>query len=695
MICLEQLGELSPTDRETASRGACANPSPSRRAGYEQAELPEELPGSKLDGLSAQLDHDSAVENDVHAGPGFVPLHENLSGGDIDLGGDRSDPLDRLVGDPGEKWKRSKLGGAAWSCHRRCSYHVAASPRRRCAPLDETVSTPRRPKRDNYRTPEVGNDTRMSLAERLRDPDAYPNDVEDVGFRQTHISLLFFAGDRVYKVKKAVELGFLDFSTLERRRHYCEEEVRLNQALAPGVYLGVVPITEERNGSLQIDGRGPVVEYAVEMRRLPEGQMLDQVLGRGEIDNQRIGALAELLADFHRTAPTGPGVDEYGTPDAVALNVRDNFDQTRDFTSTLGATARSGARTLSPILHTFLSRRAEAFLTSEHGLLSDRVDNGRIRDGHGDLHAGNICLTDEGIVVYDRIEFAERFRCSDVACDLAFLAMDLDLLRFRAFSGFLVRTYAELARDEELERLVLFYKGYRAIVRAKVASIASVARELDANEREAHRLQALRHFHLAASYELPPALVLSCGLPASGKSVAAHAIAESFEARVLRSDVKRKQLAGLPPTRLAPIEYRTGLYSPEMTERTYAALRDEARETLRRGRTAIVDASFSSAHSRRSFADLAAELRSPFVVVELSAPEETIRERLQQRARETGNPSDADLEIYLAMRWEFEPPYEVEAQSLVRIDARLPVEEIVSATIDRLIEQADPGAPSS
>jgi aminoglycoside phosphotransferase family enzyme/predicted kinase len=513
--------------------------------------------------------------------------------------------------------------------------------------------------------------------------------VQEVGFRQTHISLLFFAGDRVYKVKKPVDLGFLDFSTLDRRRHYCEEEVRLNQALAPGVYLGVVPITEEDDGSLRIAGRGRVVEYAVEMRRLPQPQMLDQVLERGEIDNERLRELAALLAEFHRAAATGGGVDEYGTPEAVAFNVRENFEQTRGFVAPPGEAAPAGARTLSPILHAFLSRRAETFLEREHRLLSSRVSNGRIRDGHGDLHAGNICLTDEGIVVYDRIEFAERFRCSDVACDLAFLAMDLDLLQFRAFSSYLVRTYAELAEDEDLELLVPFYKTYRAIVRAKVASIASAASELGPDEREAHRLEAFRHFHLAASYELPPALVLSCGLPASGKSYAARAIAEPFEAPVFRSDVKRKQLAGLPPARLEPVAYGTGLYAPEMSDRTYAALREEAGNALRRGRTAIVDASFSSARQRRPFAELAAELGVPFVVVELRASEATIRERLERRARESGNPSDADLGIYLAMRQDFEPPDELDAGQLARVDATLPEHEIVAVTIDRLISQVD------
>ena len=530
---------------------------------------------------------------------------------------------------------------------------------------------------------------KSALVAALRQPSAYPHRVSEVGFSQTHISLIFFAGDRVYKVKKPVDLGFLDYTTLEARRHFCEEEVRLNRQLAPGVYLGVVPITRERDGSLRIGGDAMPVEYAVEMELLPHERMMDRLLDQGEIDNETMRALAALLARFHGEAATGPGVDEYGTPAAVAHNVRENFEQTAGFAARPGGEAPAGARTLSPLLHAFLSRRADEFLASNLDLLERRVAEGRIRDGHGDLHAGNICLTEQGLIVYDRIEFAARFRCGDVAADLAFVAMDLDFRGFRAFASYLVRCYAEHAQDLDLEALMDFYKGYRAVVRAKVGSFAAIENDLPAGERAGHRLDAMRHFHLAASYQLPLALILTCGLPASGKSFAAKAIAEPFEASVLRSDRERKRLAGLPPDRREPVEYAAGLYSPERTEKTYAALLDGAARTLRTGRTAVVDASFSSERTRRPFEGLARGLGAPFVLVELTAPEDTIRERLDRRARESGNPSDADFGIYREMRDRYEPPNELADPNVARVDARLPAEEITGMAIDRLVEVVD------
>jgi aminoglycoside phosphotransferase family enzyme/predicted kinase len=498
---------------------------------------------------------------------------------------------------------------------------------------------------------------------------------------------VFLAGDRVYKVKKAVDLGFADYSTLELRKRYCDEEVRLNKRLARDAYLGVVPITRDAEGSLGFGGTGEAVEYAVEMRRLPANRMLDHLLAEGEIDNEQMEALASLLARFHEQAETGLGVDEYGEPDAVAFNVRENFEQTAVFAAPPGTSADAGARTLSPALHEFLRDAAERFLATEGELLRRRVLEARIRDGHGDLHAGNICLTGEGIVVYDCVEFAPRFRCGDVACDLAFLAMDLDYRRFRAFSGYLVRRYAEHARDAELQRLLGFYKSYRAIVRAKVASFAAVDEGLAPEQREERRLEAFRYFHLAASYELPPVLVLTCGLPASGKTTAARHLAAPFEAVTLRSDTRRKRLAGVARTRRVGETYGAGIYTAEMTDRTYRSLLADAEAALRNERSVVVDAAFSRAEQRRGFLELAGSLAAPFVVVEATAPEEVVRERMASRSGDRREVSDADLGVYVRMRETFEPLDELPDSLRLRAGPGEPGEELTSRAIDRLIAQ--------
>ncbi len=539
----------------------------------------------------------------------------------------------------------------------------------------------------------VDSPSQAELAEALSRPSAYAHRPASVELVQTHLSLVFLAGERVYKVKKPVDLGFVDYTTLDRRRRYCEEEVRLNRRLAPGVYLGVVSITREADGSLSVGGSGEVVEVAVEMRRLPASRMLDRLLAAGEIDNAQMRSLAALLAGFHRDAATGPGVDEHGSPEAVAFNVRENFEQTAPFAAPQGAAGEAGVRTLSLALHGFLHEAAERFLEDERALLERRVREGRVRDGHGDLHAGNICLTDEGIVVYDCIEFAPRLRCGDVACDLAFLAMDLDYRGFRAFSSYLLRRYAEEAGDRELERLIDFYKSYRAIVRAKVASLATLDAALRPQERERRRLEAMRYFHLAASYDLPPALILTCGLPASGKSTAARHLAEPLEASVLRSDARRKRLAGLPRTADAGAAYEAGIYAPEMTERTYVALLGDATTALRDGRNVVVDATFARAGHRRPFAELARSAGAPFLVVETVAPDETIRARMAARASDATEPSDADLDVYRHMRESFEPPSELPDLQLVRAEAGEPGEEVTARAVDRLVEQARlPGA---
>jgi aminoglycoside phosphotransferase family enzyme/predicted kinase len=530
--------------------------------------------------------------------------------------------------------------------------------------------------------------TQAELVEQLSRPEAYAHRPGSVELVETHISLVFLAGDRVYKVKKALDLGFLDYSTLERRRLCCEEEIRLNERLAPGVYLGVVPITREADGSLRVAGQGPSVEVAVEMRRLPAQRMLDRLLAAGEIDNEQMDALAELLARFHGRSATGPGIDEFGALAAVAFNTRENFEQTEPFVARPGGIGPAGIRTVSPELHAFLREASERFLERESALLDKRLREGCIRDGHGDLHAGNVCLTDAGILVYDCIEFAPRFRCGDVACDLAFLAMDLDYRGFRGFARYLVRRYAEHARDRDLEKLVGFYKGYRAVVRAKVASIGAASAGLPPESRENRRLEAMRYFHLAAAYELPPVLMLTCGLPASGKTTAARFLAAPFEALSLRSDTRRKLLGGVPPSMHASAEFGQGIYTPGMTEQTYRALLDDADPALRSGRSVVVDASFSRAAQRASFAELARSLGAPFLVVETTASEETIRERMALRARDPHEASDADIGVYLGMRDTYEAPSELHDRHVLHAPAGEPAEETTARAIDKLVSQA-------
>ena len=527
----------------------------------------------------------------------------------------------------------------------------------------------------------------MNLAElrqRLSDPTAYPHldgrqPPPRIEVLETHISTLFFAGERVYKTKKPVDLGFLDYRALEQRRHFCEEEVRLGRRLSPEVYLGSAPITERSDGGLRVHGEGQPLEWAVEMRRLPESQMLSKMLERGELDNSVLDAVAERLVEFHAQAATGSGVNEYGSADAVLVNVEENWEQLRPW---IDYTGEASGRTplLSSALFRFLRQRSRGFLEDERELFARRLTESRIREGHGDLHAGNICVTDAGLQFYDCIEFSRRLRCGDVAADLAFLAMDLDHSGFGAFSTYLVRRYAELARDAELERLLPFYKGYRAVVRAKVAALRGLDERLTPAEQRALVLEARDYLHLAAAYELPPALILMCGLSGVGKSCVARRLQRPLHAVLHQSDVRRRQLAAAATSGSG---YGEGLYSPELKARTYRDLLEACSDGLTAGRTVIADATFSSASTRRPFLDLAARLGVPAWVVLVEAPVELVRERLDARATDRREASEATFEVYLKQREGFEPPDEVPPGHVVRVTSSDETCEVPAA---RLIE---------
>jgi aminoglycoside phosphotransferase family enzyme/predicted kinase len=530
--------------------------------------------------------------------------------------------------------------------------------------------------------------------ESLQRPAAYSHAPREVSFLQTHISWLFFAGNRVYKVKKPVDLGFLDATTLAQRLHYCREELRLNRRLAPQVYLGVVGIVR-RAGELFIAVEGdpePAVEYAVEMQRLPADQMLSARLERGEIDNQTMNDLAQLVADFHARAATGPGVDEHGSLATVRGNAEENWAQLEPFTGPLEEASGTGRPALlTTAQHTFLRERCAHFLAENAELLSARVRAGRIRDGHGDLHAGNLCFAPGGIVAYDCIEFSERFRCGDVAADLAFLTMDIDQRGFPAFARYLARRYAEVAGDRELARLEPYYRGYRAVVRGKVTAFALVGEE-DPVQRARLAREAMRYLQLAVAYELPAALVLMCGLPASGKSWLGKRLARPLRGVFLQSDVRRKVLAGLVPTRRVDAGYEAGLYTPESKRKTYRSLLGDAVSMLQAGHAVVVDATFSRREYRAPFIDAAVRLGLPYYVVHVTATEEQIRQRMAERAADPARVSDADSAVYERAREAFERPDEVPAGHVLEIASGMEAPELGSAQVlDRMIALATGG----
>jgi aminoglycoside phosphotransferase family enzyme/predicted kinase len=512
------------------------------------------------------------------------------------------------------------------------------------------------------------------LIRALLDPAAYPEPPPSVELRQTHISYLLLAGDRAYKIKKPLDLGFLNFSTPARRAYYCRREVALNRRLAPDVYLGVVPIVERR-GQIRLGGRGRLRERAIAMRRLPEEGMLPRLLARGEATPALMARIADRLAAFHRTAASGPRVARYGSPASVRRNVENNLVRAEPYVG----------RTVSAAQYAHLRRWTDAFLREQRALLRQRVRAARVRDGHGDVHAGSICVVGDEVVLFDCIEFSNALRCTDVAAEIAFLAMDLDHYGRADLAEAFVAAYVAASGDTELRALLPFYQSYRAEVRGLVTSIAADNATIAADERARLEAAAQGYFDLAyyayAGGAPRPLLLLLGGLPGTGKSTLAAALAPRLAMVAVNSDVVRKRRAGLKPTTRRAAGPGEGLYTAAANEATYAALLAEAEDWLQRGVSVALDASFRRAADRAGVAALAARLGVPWLAVECVSAPETARARLAARAHDAGAVSDADWAIREQLTAEWEPWDELPAARRLRLDTGGALEAAVAAVL--------------
>ena len=325
------------------------------------------------------------------------------------------------------------------------------------------------------------------VVEALMKPEAYDEEPGQIELVQTHISFVFLTRNFVYKVKKAVDLGFLDFTTLEKRRFFCEKELELNRRLCEGMYLEVVPIN--RSNIIKIKGEGETVEYAVKMKRMPQERMMNQLLEENKVDNKLIDRIAKIIAEFHSKAETNMRISKFGSLAVIETNWKENFEQTREFVG----------KTTSMEDFKLISEGIEDFMRRNLSFFEKRMAEGRVRDCHGDIHSGNIFVTDR-IYIFDAIEFNERFRYSDVASDIAFLAMDLDFKGRTDLSNFFVERYVKYSGDRELMRLLPFYKCYRAYVRGKVASFKLEDPSVGGEEKRAAMKEAKAYFKLASTY---------------------------------------------------------------------------------------------------------------------------------------------------------------------------------------------------
>jgi len=488
-----------------------------------------------------------------------------------------------------------------------------------------------------------------SILKSLMKPDAYPEAVTGVELIQTHISYIFLTDRYAYKIKKAVDFGFLNFSTIDRRRFYCNEEVRLNRRLSPDIYEGVVELRETPHGAA-FHGSGAIIDYAVKMRRLPADRMLDKLVDCGEITAQTMREISRVIAEFHRTALTSDTIADHGRLERIMYNWQENFEQTIPFEdTTLPAHERETIRSW-----------VTAFATEHKNIFQQRLEGGFIRECDGDIHLENICLDNGTIHIFDCIEFNERFRCCDTAADIAFLLMDLDFHGRHDLADDVIDEYVSVSGDAGAVFLIDFYKIYRSFVRGKVESFRLNDSGISEEDQTRARNKAIRYFRLVRGYierrSLKPALYITCGHMGTGKSTLTAQLAFELGIASYNSDVIRKQLAGLPPEEQTREVFNKGLYNQQSNEATYAELLRKAEQHLAAGSAVIIDACFPHRNQRAAFAALANQHAVPLTILHVVCNEAENKRRLLDRATTGTSVSDGRLELLADQIAGFEPP---------------------------------------
>jgi len=515
-------------------------------------------------------------------------------------------------------------------------------------------------------------------------PGAYNHPTQDLRLVETHCAWVLLTGEYAYKVKKPVDFGFLDFSTLEKRRHYCDEEIRLNRRFAPQIYLEVVTIggtpEEPRVGAGE-----PALEYAVRMRQFPDGALLSQLAERHRLEATHIDQLVEIIGCFHRDAERAAADTSYGEADHVHHWVRENFEHIR------------------PALHSGeeidqleqLRQWSEDERTRLAAVLQARKRDGFVRECHGDLHLGNITLIDGQPTPFDCIEFNAELRWIDVVSEVAFLIMDLDDRGYSTLGHRFLNDYLQLTGDYAGLKVLPYYLVYRALVRAKVAILRRAQTEPGSGPYRDATLEYHQYAQLATGYlsRGRPTLLVTRGLSGSGKSTLAHRLCEAAGMVQLRSDVERKRLAGLGARESSSSQLGGGLYTQAQTRQTYERLATLAGDVLQAGYSVIVDATFLLQAQRERFRQLADKLGTPFIILDCEAPEDELQRRILARAAAGRDASEAGLEVLRAQRAALEPLSSAEVAHRLRVDSSTAdVQQLGSEIASRCAAQPRSGA---
>lgn len=503
-----------------------------------------------------------------------------------------------------------------------------------------------------------GLDFHAKLIRGLLQPAAWPESVTKIRCIETHISTVLLTGEYAYKIKKPVDLGFLDFSSLARRKHFCEEEIRLNSRLAPKIYCNVVPVTGTVDRP-SMGGTEPVIEYAVRMKQFEPDALLSN--HPDLLTVERMDQLAQIVAEFHGSIAVVDSAQSFGMAAAVFAPMAENFVQICKLLDRAEDRQRLN----------WLECWSRAQQESLHDLLAQRRGGGSIRECHGDMHLGNIALVDDEILIFDGLEFAPNLRWIDVMSEVAFLIMDLQEKGRADLAQRFLNSYLVITGDYEGLRLLRFYQLYRAMVRVKVDLIRLQQPNLPATDREAVQVDYRAYLTQAEGYtrKITPALIITHGLSGSGKSTAVMSLLGALSAIQLRSDIERKRLAGLAAGSDSGSDLHQGIYSSKMTDETYQQLKKLAAMVINAGFMAIVDATFLKYGQRQLFSELAQQLGVPFLILDFRVPEAVLRQRIDQRLAEGGDPSEAHQEVLDAQLIAQEPLTALEQALSIRVMA--------------------------
>lgn len=487
-------------------------------------------------------------------------------------------------------------------------------------------------------------------------PEVYDHPVKNIELIETHISWVILTGDFAYKIKKPVNFGFLDFSTLEKRYTCCINELRLNRRLAAAIYLDVVPISGTRD-KLAINTDGEAFEYAVKMTQFPQSAQLDFMLAAGELNVGHMDAIARMVANFHQDIEIADDAMDYGNNDVIYQPVEENFNQIKEHLN-----ITSYANTLDSLR----SWSNAAFVKLE-SIFEQRKSDGFVRECHGDMHLRNLVWLDTGPTAFDCIEFNSHLRWIDVISDMAFLVMDLQDRQQHQLANRFLNSYLEVTGDYTGLSILPFYLCYRALVRAKVDALRLEQKNITEEDRQQSLAEFESYLQLAKTYTdvSTPKLIITRGLSASGKSTVSQQLIDTMGMIRIRSDVERKRLFAATLTDKTSNEINSGIYSTQASQQTYTKLAELTSQVISAGYSVIVDAAFLKHGQRKPFQQLAERLGVAYIILEITAPANVLRQRIIERRHDV---SDADLAVLEHQLANWQPLHEDEKNNAFSVN---------------------------